>query len=173
MIDMNILFLDFDGCINTKSLKNCKNVVLNNEEINDTMHNAELCSNINELASRYSMNVVCTSSWRKDFCIDEMKQIILEMGIYADLIDYTTTEDLDIEFKSRVENDGINSISINRSLQISKWLKENYASSYIIIDDDPGASYNHDGAFFLCNPEIGFDKESFKKLSLIYDWKYL
>ena len=98
------------------------------------------------------------------------------MGLDCTILDYTTKEFLDIDYKNRKEFDR-NSNSIDRGLQISKWLdEEKYdIGYYVVIDDDTDAAYNHGSNFFKVDTFTGFDDEHKKKFNkfmekLIHDF---
>lgn len=94
----NILFLDIDEvltCNREETDKDHINVIINDKKTGD-LFNPNLCLYMNKLIDRYNFKIVVSSTWRINFSIDELKNIINnQMKISGEIIDVTTTEYLD------------------------------------------------------------------------------
>lgn len=167
---MNILFLDADGVFNTYDPNDLssRNINIDGEVIYDTKHSSRLIRNINHICSEYGLSIVFTSSWRLHYNINEMRYMFKYMDIQADLIGYTSDDILDTDYKFRLENDP-NTISYNRGMQISQWIKNNKVFDYIVIDDDLSAGYGHENNFFQTDKMKGFNKYAMQDAMVLMD----
>lgn len=159
----NILFLDYDGCINTLDVTDRRgnDIVINGESLFDTLHIRELIDNINMLTSRYSMDIVLISSWREHYSVDEMRTMMKIMGLSANLHGYITTLELDLTYRERLEYEGSSAIYINRALQINRWLELNSVENFLIIDDNVNCGHFHRDKFIHTDRFRGFDSECY------------
>ena len=85
----------------------------------------------------------------------------------CEILDYTTKEYLDKEYKDRLEwTHGAK--SIDRGLQITKWLSEEKydINFYVVIDDDLDAEFGHTENFFAVNSMTGFDENTLKRFRI-------
>lgn len=165
----NILFLDFDGIIN------CYDIEQENDHLfipNDTnYYNPKLVDNIKSIIHEYDFKLVISSTWRKDYSIQKMNYLLNDlMKIDCVILDYTTKEYLDTDYKDRLEwTHGAS--SIDRGLQISKWLDENKydINYYIVIDDSLDAGFGHSDNFFRVNSNSGFNDNTLKRFKLFME----
>lgn len=165
----NILFLDFDGIINNDSLEDAdKHINIPNDW---NCYNPDLVKNIKEIIHEYDFKLVISSTWRKDYSIQKMNYILNElMNLDCVILDYTTKEYLDTGYKDRLEwTHGAS--SIDRGLQITKWLEEakydiNY---YVVIDDSLDAKFGHSDCFFEVNCSTGFDNNTLERFKIFME----
>ena len=89
---MNILFLDCDGVINTidgkLQSKNDKMIRIDGIA-QHAYYNKKTIPQVNMLCDRYSLKVVVSSTWRKDFPINYLKLIFQTIGLTIQVIDIT------------------------------------------------------------------------------------
>lgn len=163
---INVLFLDIDEVLNC-NLNECtdaehKSLIINGKVHHDK-YNPRLIENLNKLIKRYDLKIVLCSTWRKLFDIYTMRDIFKnQMGIEGDLIDYTTKEFLDKDYRERREwsNDAL---PRDRALQITKWLDEDKynVKNYLILDDSIDVIYGHEDHYHRPKGEYGFDYISY------------
>lgn len=162
---INVLFLDIDEVLNCNNNKftdaEHKYIYINGVKHHD-MYNPRLISHLNDLIKRYDFKIVLCSTWRKLFDIYTMREVFKQMGIEGDLIDYTTKEYLDLDYRERREwsNDAL---PRDRALQITKWLDEDKynVKNYLILDDGIDVIYGHEGHYHRPKGEYGFDYISY------------
>lgn len=159
----NILFLDYDGCINTYDVTDTRGseILMNGKKLHDTLHVKELIDNVNLLCERYSMEIVLISSWREDYSIDDMRTMMSIMGILAVLNSYVTTLELDVDYKQRLKYEGSSAAYINRALQINDWLSKNSIDNFLIMDDNVNCGHFHRDKFIHTDKYKGFDSECY------------
>ena len=112
----NIIFLDYDGVINT-----------NTESFDKSFDNPEAIRYLNKLCKEFHFNIVVTSSWRQH---KGYKDFLYNSGLDPDISIVGCT---DISFKGR-------------EFEIKKYLDDNDdIDMYIIIDDAflPGELCRH------------------------------
>lgn len=162
----NILFLDFDGVINNSDLNQENDHLLIPDDFNQ--YNPILVKNIKTIIHEYNFKLVISSTWRKDYSIQKMNYILNDLlNLDCEILDYTTKEYLDKEYKYRLEwTHGAK--SIDRGLQITKWLSEEKydINFYVVIDDDLDAEFGHTENFFAVNSMTGFDENTLKRFRI-------
>lgn len=159
---INVLFLDFDGVVNTRSRKKDDVHVYQLDKKHFDVYNKALCKNIELLIKQFDFKIVISSSWRATFDIISIRDIINnQMGIDCEVIDYTTRKTLDVTYKERFE-DNPTTISRDRGLQITDWLleKKYKVNNYFVLDDSLDAEYGHSNNYYRVNNTKGFDKET-------------
>ena len=159
----NILFLDFDGVINNSDLSQEDDHLLIPFDFNQ--YNPNLVKNIKTIIHEYNFKLVISSTWRKDYSIQEMNYILNDvLKLECEILDYTTKEFLDKDYKDRIEwTHGEK--SIDRGLQITKWLSEEKydIDFYVVIDDDYDAEFGHTENFFPVSSVTGFDDNTLNR----------
>lgn len=179
---INVLFLDIDEVLNCNLNERTDaehvNLIVNGVNHHDKF-NPRLIENLNKLIKRYDFKIVLCSTWRKLFDIYTMNDIFKnQMGIDGVIIDYTTKEYLDTDYRDRRDWEGDSALPRDRALQITKWLKEDKynVKNYLILDDGIDVIYGHENNYHRPKGEYGFDYvsylmciEKFDKLFGVYD----
>lgn len=166
-----ILFLDFDGVINTYDTARLDvDCVMIYDQATTDLYNVDMARNVERLCKRYDLSIVISSSWRECYMKHELEYILRYMGITAELIGTTTSDHLDNTYRDRCDDD-IFAISRDRGMQISQWLSRTHydIESYIVLDDNLYAAYGHEDKFIHCDRYIGFDDDAFIRAIEICD----
>lgn len=147
----NIIFLDFDGVVNTiyyRYYKRFKKYQMRYATSADKIvNNRQAIQWLNELYDKYPYDIVVTSTWRlHSNCI----QILYNSGLNKKIkiIGYTPH----LEGKTRGE-------------EIKKWIEDNNYinfNNFIILDDDTDMG-NLDKHLIKCDPYLGFTIYEFNK----------
>lgn len=172
---MKIIFLDFDGVINSESW-----MVSRWEEFDDeTIHrnyplyefSPELVSNLNEIIDKTDAKIVVSSTWRKRRTIQELQGILSMIGVKGEVIDKTSVLG------------SIDGYTIPRGCEIQKWLKQegkfqriNWSAdeqrkhmesaivkSYVILDDDSDMLFTQSEHFVQTSWKSGLEKHLVEK----------
>jgi len=130
---MNVIFLDFDGVLNTK------------DSVKDGVHlippKVQL---LRIICEKTNAKIVISSSWRITYSLNEIK-IILERGGLKKIDVRDVTVFSETEF---------------RGDEVEEWVKKNNPDKYIILDDQDNF-HNYQKKFFVkINPEKGLVKEN-------------
>lgn len=147
----NIIFLDFDGVVNTiyyRYYKRFKKYQMRYATSADKIvNNRQAIQWLNELYDKYPYDIVITSTWRlHSNCI----QILYNSGLNKKIkiIGYTPH----LEGKTRGE-------------EIKKWIEDNNYinfNNFIILDDDTDMG-DLDKYLIKCDPYLGFTIYEFNK----------
>lgn len=147
----NIIFLDFDGVVNTiyyRYYKRFKKYQMRYATSADKIvNNRQAIQWLNELYDKYPYDIVVTSTWRlHSNCI----QILYNSGLNKKIkiIGYTPH----LEGKTRGE-------------EIKKWIEDNNYinfNNFIILDDDTDMG-DLDKYLIKCDPYLGFTIYEFNK----------
>lgn len=152
---MNIIFLDFDGVLDTSSydmylvchgLPEC-------DENGRPVFDPKCIDNLKQIIDATNADIVVTSDWKY---IDSYENL-LEMWLYRDMPGFMT--------------DLTPNISKHRGDEIARWLNECKVScNYVIIDDLGPENFNEEqlDRLVTVNPNYGLDKEAaIKAISII------
>lgn len=131
---MKVVFLDFDGVLNTFALIRAEGARL------DRLDPAAV-ARLNTIVARSGAKVVISSSWRVHRTLDELRAMLLELGFSGEVIDRTP------ELPSSLYGDPF----IARGREIQAWIEARGEplESYVIIDD----AYLEEAAQFLVKTE--------------------
>ena len=160
---LQVLFLDFDGVINCENLKEKLYCIPNDWDA----YSLKLIDNIRYIIKRYNLKVVVSSTWRKNHTIPQMKKLLNELWeLNTELLGYTTTINLDTDYKDRYLNDP-NTDRRERGLQIQNFLDSGQydIDKFIILDDDLDASFMHGDHFFKVDGWVGFNNKALKQFN--------
>jgi len=161
-----ILFLDFDGVVNTYCVADMtQDCVMIYDQATTDLYSAHLSKNVERLCKKYDLSIVISSSWREFYSLHELEYMLRYMGITAKLIGVTTSEHLDTTYRERLKDD-IHSLSYDRGMQITDWLEHHThldIEGYIVLDDNLYARYGHDDHFIHCDRDIGFDDAAYER----------
>lgn len=146
---MNILFLDYDGVVNTamwdKEGKHCRFSFPSDNKVN----NFQACQWVSEFCQKYNYKIVATSTWRLH---DNYKECLINGGLREGIEIIDKTPDL------RYIHD-----HSCRGEEIREWLIKHHSEvdNFIIVDDE-GLGCNTEGEEYyldhlvLCNMNHGF-----------------
>ena len=137
---MNVIFLDFDGVINSKEFwkKHDGKILIDNPfDYNNVRE-------LNRLTNLTDAKIVISSAWRKfNFGLDGLIKKLRNAGVQGDIIGETTVLDVPV-----------------RGMEIQAWLIANpNCKRFVILDDvdDMGWLKDH---LVLIDGEIGLTKEN-------------
>jgi hypothetical protein len=124
---MKIVFLDFDGVLNshvflTESVRDREGEWDGNEH---KMLDPKAVSRVNAVLERTGARVVISSSWRHGWPIERLKEILTAAGFVGEVIDYTPRYGKD------------------RGHEIDEWLQDHDEGHdpFVILDDDSDMSH--------------------------------
>lgn len=156
---MKVLFLDFDGVLNSEQSKvfwqNLKDQAAFEEQMKTSSGGIleqiamEFCpialSNMEELLRRNKdLKIVISSSWRSARSVEELKELFKSKLISEAIIDKTE------------------SFSNTRGEEIQKWLSEHSeVTNYVIVDDDRNMLESQKENFVNTSPLHGFQYGDF------------
>lgn len=119
-----IVFLDFDGVVNTIYWKKdtngicCVNVMKGGHT---ELNNQQAIGWLNELYSIVQYDIVVSSTWRMGMTLGELQDLLIKSGFRPDIRVIGKTPVLHEE----------------RGIEIQQWIDENnFTGDFIIIDDD-------------------------------------
>lgn len=137
-IEMKVVFLDYDGVVNTPD----ENGNLNYPE-QGSVNNYRAVELISRFCKNYDCSVVITSTWKM---YENYRECLFQAGLDRDVI---------ILGKIR-------GASTDRIKGITEYLKENEIKRYLIFDDisDMGA---HTKYLVYCNFDEGFNEKCYNK----------
>ena len=154
---MNVVFLDYDGVVNTpmwdKDGKRCRY----NYAYDNAVNNFQAVQWLSEFCQKYDFDIVVTSSWRFSH---NYKECLINGGLREgiNIIDATP----------------ILSWARTRGEEIAKYLKEHPEVEYYIIFDDDDDMENDLGFclkehFIQCVPEAGITMREFRIACRMYE----
>lgn len=151
---MKIVFLDFDGVLNShlyfKSTPRGK-------ELHDDI-DPEAVARLNTLCTETGAKIVVSSTWRLGRPVDALQAILDARGFKGEVIG--KTEDMRC---------GPNSDAILRGNEVLQWIKAHPAecgapywdfSEYVILDDDSDFLYWQRNNLVLCDPFAGMTPQT-------------
>lgn len=119
-----VVFLDFDGVVNTIYWKKdtngvcCVNVMKGGHT---ELNNQQAIGWLNELYSIVQYDIVVSSTWRMSMTLEELQDLLIKSGFRPDIRVIGKTPVLHEE----------------RGIEIQQWIDENnFTGDFIIIDDD-------------------------------------
>jgi hypothetical protein len=178
---MKIIFLDFDGVLNSENWSRRRFNEIDNNDISgkypfyefDPLSIAEL----NRIIEQTEAKVVVSSTWRIGKRVEDLQQMLGVVGFKGEIIDTTPHF-----FAKGVDNDE-NRIgyTVPRGCEIDWWLKEkgkfqrinwsyerqlehlekSLVKNYVILDDDSDMLYGQREHYVKCNGYgAGLDKQT-------------
>lgn len=116
---MNIVFLDYDGVVNSLMYDKEKNAFNFNFPKDNKVNNYQAVKLVERLCEEFNAKIVVTSTWRK---YSNYKECLYNGGLSKDIEIIDKTEDLEDAW--RIE-------------EIKKWLESHpNVKNYVILDDD-------------------------------------
>lgn len=148
---MNVLFVDFDGVVNTPmwEMRNDKPICRYGMPNDNKVNNYQAVQWLSEFCQKYDYKIVVTSTWRMD---DNYKECLINGGLREGIEILGCT---DILHTSRAE-------------EIAKYLKEHKEiDNFIIVDDEPiGRKFSKH--FILVRDDVGFNEREYMKCSNLH-----
>ena len=117
---MKIIFLDYDGVVNTLWFQDVNGEPDFNFPKHDRVNNTQAIAWLNKLCRETEARIVVTSTWRMD---DNYKECLYNAGLNKN-----------IEILGKTDN-----LGTRRGIEIQKWLDDNKSlniESFVILDDD-------------------------------------
>ena len=141
---MNILFLDFDGVVNTPYWDLETRDTRMNLPCDGAVSNREACQWVEAFCQIYNFKIVVTSDWRLD---KNWRQCLINGGLMDSLLIFDRT----IHLPPTAANYG-------RGHEIQMWLDEHpEVENFLILDDDVSEMLSeHTRHILQPDPEIGF-----------------
>lgn len=158
---MNVLFLDYDGVVNTStgtfengSRRTTSYYTLDDEMVNDFF----AVKKVSEFCLKYDYSIVVTSMWRKD---ERYIQCLKNSGLDERVrIIGKTGKAIDYGYTNKGEE---------REKEIAVFLRQNLVDNYVILDDDRVSDVEMCGEYYplsehtvICNPCHGFNKDKYE-----------
>ena len=142
---MNVIFLDFDGVINTPiwSVKNGELSCDYNHPSDGTVNNFQAVQWVSEFCEKYNYHIVVSSTWRiGDF---DLAKCLYDSGL-----------------RRRIKVIGVTPrLYTSRGDEITEWLELNqHVKNYLIFDDDNDMT-KHMHRLVKCNQAVGFTMDSY------------
>lgn len=165
---MNVLFLDFDGVINTYYWEEHDGVweCHINNECDGKVNNRQAMCWLNELCKQQHLSIVVTSTWRKSFTEEEIELVLRESGLDEEIPVMGVTTVIGEQYA--------------RGKEIRLFLKEHpEIEKMVILDDDSYDMYEFLPYVAKCNTYHGFGipelhcAENILKNQVSYEWKDL
>lgn len=145
---MNVLFLDYDGVVNTPMWNDSGTHC--GYAIRDKVNNFQAVQWVSELCQKYDLKIVVTSTWRFD---PNYKEALINGGLRSDIEIIGRTNNLNKAGERNI-----------RGKEIKEWLDSHKdVKKYIIIDDD--RDFLKDQLPFLVKTwsDVGFTHREFAK----------
>lgn len=117
---MKVIFLDYDGVVNTLWFQDVNGEPNFNFPTNDRVNNTQAIAWLNKLCRETGAKIVVSSTWRMD---NNYKECLYNAGL---------NKDIEILGKTPI-------LHIARGIEIQHWLDENEdknIDSFVILDDD-------------------------------------
>ena len=120
----NIVFLDFDGVVNTIYWSKGPDGVYNQNALksgHQELNNKQAIGWLNELYRQCPYNIVVSSTWRIGMSVEELQLLLLKSGLHPDIKVIGKTPVLHTE----------------RGEEIQQWIDDHsFTGNFIIVDDD-------------------------------------
>jgi hypothetical protein len=142
---MNILFLDYDGVINTPMWNEDGSRCRYGMPYDNKVNNFQAVQWVSEFCQKYNYAIVVTSTWRMDY---NWKECLINGGL---------RDGIEILGRTRIMHD--------RGEEILDWLLEHpEVKNWLIFDDDPyDFSSEQCGRCVQTRPDVGFMQGDFNK----------
>lgn len=153
---MKVLFLDFDGVLNSEASFRYE-VRRKNSRVSDTL-SVVACSNLQFILEQdRDVKLVISSTWRKLHTLVELQNILGAYGVEA----------------ARVIDKTPSVLSGHRGHEINLWLTDNpNVTKFVILDDDGDAGGavidNPKGHFFQTSWEDGLLNKQAKQIAKVF-----
>lgn len=147
---MNIVFLDYDGVVNTPMWNKDGTRCRFNFPSDNMVNNFQCVQWVSEFCEKHNCSIVVTSTWRLD---DNYKECLINGGLRSGVKIVGATPFL--HHKDRCE-------------EIHAWLNEHpEVEKFIIFDDDDSGMGDLTDHLVLCNTWRGFGLSEFHEAELL------
>lgn len=122
-----LLFLDFDGVLNSQQFYESR--VNRASELD---YNA--VANLNAIIKATNCDVVISSTWRKFYSLEELRDVLVDYGLFPDFANKIIGVTPNLESK---KEDSKLWMSVPRGEEIKAYLESiNFQGNYVCLDDD-------------------------------------
>lgn len=160
-----IIFLDFDGVMNTEFYQKVLNQQCENwQDEYGALFDPNAVKQLKRIIDATDADIVVESSW-KYLGLDAMKELWKVRNLPGRIIDITPSTTSDEYLLNVVLDDFSNKMHHCKGLEISSWLSEKGLSNtrYVIIDDEYVVLESQLSNFILTNPYEGITEEQANK----------
>lgn len=165
---MNVLFLDYDGVINTSKgtyEDGNKQLVGYYTPKDGMVNNYYAVKNVSKFCIEYGYVIVVTSNWSR---FPNYKECLTNSGLDPSVSIIGKT--------AKVFNANHVNFESNREREIAVFLRQNQVEKYIILDDSALSDIEMNGEIYQlsehivkCNPDYGFNKYRFDQAVKIHE----
>ena len=152
---MNVIFLDYDGVINTPMWNENGTKCRYNFPEDNKVNNFQAVQWVSEFCEKYGYSIVVSSTWRMD---KNYKECLINGGLRAGI---------EILGKTKVLKDVTDpdtGIYVTRGVEIEQYLAEHpEIDEYLIFDDDDGLWEYQREHLVLTDGTAGFTMNDFNK----------
>ena len=157
---MKIIFLDFDGVLNTLDYQlELQNANKSCEDNFGSLFSPVAMDNLYRIVRATGAKIVVISSWKEIYGLEGLRQMWQERG-YKGEIDDVTRNVVSDEWLLNADLSMLDNFNFPhpKSLDISDYLKTHNVSNYVIIDDEPVASDEQKSHLFQTSCQKGLTK---------------
>jgi len=137
---MKLIFLDFDGVVNTRLYDAEEKRLRYFHPVDEAVNNKNAIGFLNLLVAETGAKVVISSSWRRDRTVETLSQWLRNSGFEGEVVGKTPRMD-----------------SYCRGAEIEEYmLRLEDVESYVILDDDADMLKHQFENFVKCDHNYGF-----------------
>lgn len=150
---MNVIFLDYDGVVNTPqwSLKDGKWACGLGYPWHNKVNNPQAVQWVSEFCEKYHYSIVVTSTWRFD---DNYVECLQNAGLRKEIAIIGKTPNMP---------------GGCRGDEIGSWLKDHLEIEQYLIFDDECDMGTHKDHLIQCDPCVGFGLNEYKKAEQLHN----
>jgi hypothetical protein len=153
---MKLIFLDFDGVVNTPLYDDKEKRIRFFHPTDEAVNNRNAVGFLNSLIVETGAKVVVSSSWRRNQTIETLSQWLHNSGFEGEVVGKTPRMD-----------------SYCRGAEIEEYLlRLEDVESYVILDDDVNILKHQLGNFVKCDTNYGFSYYEYFKAKVILNGYY-
>ena len=145
---MNIIFLDYDGVVNTKPWDLTGEVCRFNFPEDGAVNNYQSVQWVSEFCETYEYSIVVTSTWNN---YDNYAECLIRGGLRKGIVIIGKTNS-----------------DLPREVAITEYLNEHVEIERYLIFDDIKDLGTHNSRLVKCNPYIGFTEREYKKAERLH-----
>lgn len=153
---MNVIFLDFDGVVNTPWWSRDENggyICKYNFPCDGKVNNCQAVQWVSEFCEKFNYSIVISSTWRMDG-LKKCSEYLLKAGLRKSIEILGITPDL---------------ISKPRGCEISLWLKNHQEVEKFLIFDDDDDMMNLADKLVKCDTVVGFTQREFNEARTLHE----
>jgi len=153
---MKLIFLDFDGVVNTRLYDSKKNKIGYFHPSDGEVNNKNAIDFLNLLVKETSAKIVVSSTWRRGETVETLSEWLYNSGFEGEVIGKTPVMD-----------------DYCRGAEIEEYLlRLKDVESYVILDDDSDMLKHQMDNFVKCDHDYGFLFYEYFKAKMILDGSY-